>query len=165
MDEGPDIKTLIMDKYRQFVDTLYNTGARNYLLINVPPLERTPAVIEDNTPDRVELEKAAVLDYNERLLSLIEDVKSSYSDVTVFHYDAHTLFNKVIDDPSQFSLTERYKDVTTVCEAYEDGTPEPNTEYDECDYGADEYLWSNTFHPTWPIHKLLAQELSELLSS
>lgn len=70
-------------------------------------------------PNRAELEKAAVLDYNERLVAMIHDFASAYPDVATFHYDVHSLFNKVIGDPAQFELTERYQDVTTVCPAYE----------------------------------------------
>lgn len=120
MKEDPDMNSIIIDNYRRFIDSLYDTGARNYLFINVPPLEKTPAVMEDTkTPNRVELEKAAVLDYNKRLVSMIDDFESAYPDVATFHYDVHSLFNKVIEDPAQFELTERYQDVTTVCPAYE----------------------------------------------
>ncbi|KAF9893694.1 hypothetical protein FE257_009862 [Aspergillus nanangensis] len=166
LDEDPDMNPLIVDNYRRFVDTLYDTGARNFLLLNVPPLEKTPTVLQDEkTPNRATLEKAAVEDYNERLLGLVEEVEASYADVTVFHYDTHSLFNQVIEDPAQFEWTADYKTVTESCAAYEDGSAIGRTKYDACDYAVNEYMWRDKFHVTWPIHKLLAEELAGVLSS
>lgn len=45
------------------------------------------------------------------------------------------------------------------------GTEDPNTKLDECEYAADEYLWLNSFHPTSPMHKLLAKEVAKFLKS
>lgn len=56
--------------------------------------------------------------WNERLLSLQEDVEKAYSDATVFYFDAHALFNAVIDDPAQFPQTASYKNTTGFWAAY-----------------------------------------------
>ncbi|KAF5579152.1 cellulose-binding gdsl lipase acylhydrolase [Fusarium pseudocircinatum] len=84
---------------------------------------------------------------------------------TVFVYDTYPLFQKVMDDPSQFKETAVYKDTETYCKAYKDGTDEADTKLDECEHAANEYLWLNRFHPTSPMHKLLAKNVAQFLSS
>ncbi|KAL3469739.1 hypothetical protein BJX99DRAFT_251774 [Aspergillus californicus] len=83
--------------------------------------------IFDNTALVTGLETAPVriprclnmtIDWNTRLEGLKSDIEVTYSDATVFYLDTNTLFNDVIDDPTQFDQTAVYKDTTSHCVAY-----------------------------------------------
>ncbi|KAL4967608.1 SGNH/GDSL hydrolase family protein [Aspergillus stella-maris] len=155
-----------LEQYRAVLDTLYEIGARNFLLLNAPPLERSPAVTGFETADvRIPRCLNMTTDWNGRLENLQEDIQHDYQDANVFLLDINTLFNEVIDDPAKYNQTAVYKDTRSQCGAYNDGTPEVDTKYDECDYAANEYLWLNTLHPTSPIHELVAYKAAELLSA
>jgi phospholipase/lecithinase/hemolysin len=109
--------------------------------------------------------RAAVLDYNTKLYAMVRKVNHDLGYTTVFWFDAYSLMSDVIEDPSQYSENSGYKDTTSFCSAYKNGTPEVDTKYDECTYAADEYLWINNLYPTQPFHQLLARQIGSLLSS
>ncbi|KAL4788959.1 hypothetical protein BDV19DRAFT_395492 [Aspergillus venezuelensis] len=154
------------EQYRAVLDTLYELGARNFLLLNAPPLERSPAVTGFETAYvRIPRCLNMTTDWNDRLENLQEDIRNNYQDSNVFLLDTNAMFNEVIDDPAKYDQTAVYKDTTSQCGAYNDGTPEIDTKYDECDYAANEYLWLNSLHPTSPIHELVAYKAAELLSA
>ncbi|ETS75500.1 hypothetical protein PFICI_12444 [Pestalotiopsis fici W106-1] len=166
--EGADftIYTEIIDSLASQVDALYDNGARNFLFLTVPPLEKAPYTTTSSAnATRYPLMEAAVDDYNGKLLKLAKSVGHDYVGTNVFYMDAHALFNDVIADPTQFEETASYKDVTSYCDAYSSLTDDSDADSDECDYAVYEYLWLNNLHPTYPIHNLLAKEIAALLAA
>ncbi|KAI9657664.1 MAG: hypothetical protein M1821_002840 [Bathelium mastoideum] len=158
------LNSKIFGVYGDLVRKLYVSGARNFLFLNVPPLERTPRTVAEGSEAQA-LEKADIADFNSRILKLTRDLSKSYLDVSAVHFDAHALFNQVLDDPTAFPETRGYKNVTDWCQQYSSGTPERDTLYPECGVAVNEYLWLNDLHPTYPIHDALAQQIALLLSS
>ncbi|TDZ62024.1 Acetylesterase [Colletotrichum trifolii] len=155
----------IFEDYRALVEKLYDAGARNFLFLNVPPLERMPRTTQSSAADeRIPLQKAAVEDWNKRVRKLALNLKSAHSDAAVFGYNTYNLFNNVTDGPDRYPETELYKTTKTYCVAYQNGTPEPDTKWDNCTYAADEYLYRDSLHPTAPIHELLAKSIAEALA-
>ncbi|KAH8197842.1 hypothetical protein TruAng_007989 [Truncatella angustata] len=155
----------LIARLRELVVELYDAGARNFIFLNMPPLERAPKVTGSSAAaTRIPIMKTTVGDYNARLWKLARSVNHDLGYTTVFYYDVNTLFNSIIDDPSQFVETSIYKDTTSFCSAYKNGTPGWNTKYDECEYAANEYLWTNNFHPSQPAHQLLAKEIGDMLT-
>lgn len=109
----------LFEHYRALVDTLYEEGARNFMLINVPPIDRAPVTTGFSTAaTRVPECHAAIANWNERLQDLQTDLTAAYSDATVFYIDANTLFNDVIDDPTEFAATSTYQDTADYCAEY-----------------------------------------------
>lgn len=43
------------------------------------------------------------------------------------------------------------------------GTPAQNTFFPECVVPVNEYFWLNSLHPTFTVHKAVAQELAKTL--
>lgn len=112
--------TEIIDSLYTSVSALYDNGARNFLFLSVPPLEKTPYTTTSSAnATRYPLMQRAVEDYNGKLLKMAQAVRHNFAYARVFYMDAHTLFNDVIADPSQFEETAGYKDVTSFCSAYE----------------------------------------------
>ncbi|KAE8154434.1 hypothetical protein BDV25DRAFT_147694 [Aspergillus avenaceus] len=166
LTQNDSIHPAIFDSYRYRVDQLYDAGVRNFLLLNVPPLERAPRTTQSSASEtRIPIERNATADWNSRTKTLQTRIQYLHSDATVFLYDAYTLFDEVIDNPSKYEQTSVYKNTTSHCEAYKNGTPEIDTKWDNCTYAADEYLWINNLHPTSPIHDLLAEQVAALLAS
>ncbi|KAF4839781.1 Acetylesterase [Colletotrichum siamense] len=156
---------VIFERYEALLEKMYDAGARNYLFLNVPPLERMPRTTQSSAAaTRIPLEKAAVEDWNGRLRVLARDWRQAHDDVTVFQYDTYGLFDRVIDTPERYKETAVYKNTTTYCYAYQNGTPEPDTKWDNCTYAANEYMWINNLHPTSPVHFLLAKNIAKALT-
>lgn len=60
------------DQYFGLMENLYNTGARKFLFINMPPLDRTPMIM-NHTDDIIAELKAGVALFNEVLLPTYVD--------------------------------------------------------------------------------------------
>ncbi|KAF5027011.1 hypothetical protein F66182_886 [Fusarium sp. NRRL 66182] len=166
LNGDPDVNADIFASFRYRIDTLWEAGARNFLLLTVPPLEQAPRITGSSaSATRIPLIASATQDWNKRVNAFQKRIKYLHPTATVFVYDTYPLFERVMDDPSHYKETAIYKDTTSYCSAYQNGTPEMDTKLDECDYAADEYFWLNSFHPTSAMHKLLAKHVAKYLSS
>lgn len=162
----------LMTKYISLVDTMYTQGgARNFLFLNTPPVDRSPLTQFDAPKNESSpvLEALAVARWNGQLQDLAQNLACKYyaadeEGVNVFLFDTHTLFGAVMDNPGQFEATSGYRNTTHYCEAYAMGTENGAPADPACGgLRAEEYLWLNSLHPTSPWHELLAQEVAALL--
>ncbi|KAF5658683.1 carbohydrate esterase family 16 [Fusarium heterosporum] len=109
--------------YRAQVEKLYKAGARNFLLLTVPPLQLTPRVSKSsNHAKNAPLVTAAVADWNRRVKALQKEFGRLHPSATVFLYDTYPLFQKVYENPLQFHETSGYKDTKGYCSKYEKWT-------------------------------------------
>jgi len=129
-----------IDQYFSQVQELYASGARNFLSLTVPPIQKTPAVMAQPNSTQ-SAEGAAVGDYNELLVKAVDDFKAKNEGVTTWVYDTGDAFNTAIASPE----THGAKDAS----CYNgDGT--------SC-------LWFNDYHPGQAIHKLVAAGVAALV--
>ncbi|KAF7374855.1 hypothetical protein MSAN_00371500 [Mycena sanguinolenta] len=84
-EHGDNLKTLFDAQ-----ETLYNTGARNYLFINVPPIDRAPAKgYAEN-----------YINWNTALTDAATQFAAAHPDATVLIYSAWDTFTALLDDPA-----------------------------------------------------------------
>lgn len=152
------------DSSRLTVFKVYSYGARNILVLNVPPVERTPNYLALNSSANASLSNE-IQTYNAALTSMMGNLQTEHQDATFVLYDAHDVFTRALNNVSSYTQTANIKNTTGYCDAYVNGTPKPDTFYPSCDYPADEYFWLNFLHPTSPIHAALASDIAQLLSS
>jgi len=152
----------IFEVYNTVVDELYTSGARNFLFINVPPVDRSPGTIIQG-PNVSALEKKAISTFNAEIKSLVTNVTRAHEDVAAFLFDSNTLFSEVLDNPKTFPETAGYKNTTNYCFAYENGTATMTQLNASCIYPVNEYFWLNTLHPTYPMHNETAKQISMML--
>lgn len=160
---------------------LYSYGARNFLFLNVPPVDRTPGSQILNAANRT-AEAGYIGRFNFRLGALAWSLTRKHPDASVFQLDVNYLFAKVIDDPTLFPETAGYRNTTNDCAAYSewvfsDLMDEPNLQTElidvsgtptltffapACGVPVDEYLWLNGLHPTYPMHNFIASQAVKL---
>jgi phospholipase/lecithinase/hemolysin len=104
--------------YRGLVDELYYAGARNFLFVNVPPVDRAPLNTVNSAEDQAAV-KADILAWNTLLAAMVQDLKKTYPDVNVFTVDANLLFTQVLDNPASNPLSAGYLNTTSYCDAYQ----------------------------------------------
>ncbi|KAL8935479.1 MAG: hypothetical protein Q9216_005407, partial [Gyalolechia sp. 2 TL-2023] len=112
--DAESVAARIMDAYATHLSTLYDQGARNFLLFNVPPLDSAPYFNTGETrsghndtrttPAQRRLHRdtvrTVVQDFNARIpSSLIPSFEATYPDAKVFWYDTHALFTTLQSDP------------------------------------------------------------------
>ncbi|PVH88164.1 carbohydrate esterase family 16 protein [Cadophora sp. DSE1049] len=123
----------IIDVYLQQVEKLYVGGARNLVMLTVPPIELTPLVAKQGNATQV-AEGKAVVRYNELLKGAVEKWKAAKTDqVKTWVVDTAPAFNAAVRDPKTYGA----KDASC--------------------YNADgvSCLWFNDYHPGQAIQKLV----------
>jgi len=110
----------ILDVYAALVTSLVDAGARNLLFLNVPPVDRSP-LITDQGAFAEATEKADIAAFNSLVEGLARSVKTSEKgkEANVWFFDVNSLFGKVLDDPTKFTETAGYKNVTAFCTEYQ----------------------------------------------
>ena len=120
--QGADATTTlnrrIFNVYSGLVNTLYTTGARNFVFLTVPPVDRSPLAVGNGKSSQA-LEKKDIAAFNALLKSdLATDFQAKNSDVNVWVVDTAIPFNAVLDAPASFPQTSGLKNTTGFCEAY-----------------------------------------------
>lgn len=158
-----DIFAADLATYASLTDTLYQSGARNFLFLNVPPVDRAPLTASQGAAAQA-AENSAILAWNANVTALAANLSTAYADATAFVFDTHALFAAVLDDPAVYPQTAAYVNTTDYCEAYANGTPSWYTLNATCGVSVDEYFWLNSLHPTFRVHNATAAAIAEMLS-
>ncbi|KAI1490314.1 hypothetical protein F5X96DRAFT_679194 [Biscogniauxia mediterranea] len=161
-DELAALNAQIFDVYAGLVGQLHGAGARNFVFVNVPPVDRSPLTVGQG-PDAAALEKADIAAWNGLVGDLAAALKANHSETNVWVYDANESFGAVMDDPGAYEATAGLKNTTDYCAAYENGTSDQDTLDPSCGVAVNEYFWLNNLHPTSPIHEVVALEISDAL--
>ncbi|KAG9233858.1 hypothetical protein BJ875DRAFT_377718 [Amylocarpus encephaloides] len=154
----------IFTVYSTLINELYDSGARNFVVLSVPPVERSPLALANGEAER-KIEGEKIREWNERQEMLVRELKSGREGVNVFLVDAGALFTKVLDDVKSFPETAGYRNTTAYCRSYENGTPAPNTMTAGCGVPVNQYFWLNSLHPTYPMHEVIAKEVAMQLKA
>ncbi|KAK6335706.1 hypothetical protein TWF730_003084 [Orbilia blumenaviensis] len=118
-------------------NTLYSYGARKFMFINAPPVDRLPAVYGNIAI------KTNVARWNSRLLAFAADFKNTHPGSSYVVYDTWTDYNRVLDNPTAYGLKT-----------------------DVQGSGADQtYFWRDAYHPNVKMHDVMAQAISALWRS
>lgn len=146
------------------VQVLLDKGAKHFLILNLPDLGRTPAAIEFNAVDMMNHYSTV---HNEWLKNTVIRFREQYPDVTWHYYDVGNTFKKLVNHPDEYGLTN----ITGTCytsDIHPDEHPSvlkivANIEPAKSNTPCDGYLFFDLVHPTAAIHKILAEEVRELL--
>ncbi|KAG8894012.1 hypothetical protein FRC00_009694, partial [Tulasnella sp. 408] len=133
---------ILMDAYFALVQKAYDAGARNFLFVNVPCVERSPYVLGLGTAEEVGIPmKTAIDGYNAELINRVNAFKTANSGVTAWIYDSNTRLGQILDAPTSYG--------------FQDGTT----------YGSGSNLaWCNDFHVSPGVHHYFAQDVAGVLS-
>ena len=91
----------IMTQYINQTQTLYNSGARNFLFLTVPPIQLTPNVAAQGASVQAQ-EATAIAQYNNALTSKIAAFKAANAGVTTYVLNTTTSFMTAINNPTAY---------------------------------------------------------------
>ncbi|KAL4876913.1 hypothetical protein BJY04DRAFT_231199 [Aspergillus karnatakaensis] len=131
-----------IQSYTELYHQLYDCGARRLLVMNVPQITRTPALLADHQSHR-DAVYDSVLHFNfllEREIALWNNnhTPDASSPTHIFFFNAWAFTDYVLDNPIAFG----FRDSSCIGEG--------------C-------IWWDDFHPTSQFHRLLAAELQSTL--
>lgn len=109
----------IMAAYRGLLQLLFTEmGFRNFLLINVPAIDRSALTISLGE-EAQRIQKADIADFNGLIWEMAHNFKKEDARKgNIWVYDAERDFNRVLDDPTSFPQTSLLKNLTEKCDAY-----------------------------------------------
>ncbi|KAJ8291366.1 Acetylesterase [Rhodotorula toruloides] len=151
-----DLIPAIFDQWNRNFAALYAGGARNFLVLGVPPTDQTPLV--QSVPPAVPLFAAWVGQYNGEIASYANSLPSLFPGTSVFVFDTQPFFRALLASPRAYGFV----DTTTYCEDYSVVQGMPNLTLPQCTWPMSEYVWWNNYHPTWAVHRLLANVIAEV---
>ncbi|PGH13932.1 hypothetical protein AJ79_03347 [Helicocarpus griseus UAMH5409] len=151
----------VFDVYSDMVGELYKVGARNFLFLNIPPIDRSPLTIKKGK-EAQETQRKWIKEWNDRVDKLAKKTRER-ENVNVFQFSTHKLFTKVLDNPRSCKLTAGYKSTKKYCKEYAKKTPEWDTFIESCKIPVNQYFWLDSLHPTYPIHNATASGVARML--
>ena len=106
----------ILNQYFAQLQIIYNFGGRQFLLLTVPPIQRTPSMLLQSMGSQ-NGEAAAIAQYNTLLQSKATAFQSGNKGSKVFVYDTQVPFNTVLDNPTAYGAQNAtcYDASGTVC--------------------------------------------------
>ncbi|KAI4288642.1 MAG: hypothetical protein L6R35_002095 [Caloplaca aegaea] len=155
---------LLIKSYENYVQKLYAAGARNFLFMNVPPIDRSPGTLARDAATQARM-AGYIGEFNFRLILLVYNFAVHYPDTTVWLFDTNWLFTRLLNNgPGSFQETSGYVNVTDYCTAYQHGTPTLTYLDPSCGVSVNAYLWLNDLHPTYPVHNLIASQIVQQIT-
>jgi phospholipase/lecithinase/hemolysin len=118
LSKWSSITDRIFKSYGKDIEALYKAGARNIVLLTLPPLQYAPRITNQKDEKRMRAVADAVAHWNSQVKALQKRIEKSYSKTTVFVFDTYPLFLQVIEKPSAFKETSIYKNTDNYCKAY-----------------------------------------------
>ncbi|KAG1734313.1 carbohydrate esterase family 16 protein [Suillus lakei] len=149
----------LMDRLFSQVEVLYSKGARSFLFLTLPPIDRAPVFIEQG-PEAAAKASTDIAGYNAQLAYSVRTFKSKYPDLdTVTVFDTQPIFKVLLDEWQTFGFVN----VTGYCKAYENGTLTPNYQVEGC-APVSSYFWLDGLHTLFTVHNILAKAITTALS-
>lgn len=136
------------------VRTLQEKGARNFLLVNIPPIGETPAVskLELIYPGSAYLANYLAIFYNSGMDAMMARLNGELEGVDIRLLDIYALVYDIIDTPEAFGILNT-----------EDACVTPNVPPFTCKEPAT-YLFWDGIHPTKAVHEIVAEVALDTLN-
>ncbi|CAG7851658.1 SubName: Full=Uncharacterized protein {ECO:0000313/EMBL:CCA72470.1} [Serendipita indica DSM 11827] len=130
----------LVDRYFEIVDKTVTAGARNFIFLSVPPIERSPLMLTIADDAAHAREKQIRQDYNARVKAAAKQLSKKKKGVTTWFYDTEPVYNFVLDHPRLFGITNST--------AYGDGA---------------QYAWCNDYHSSPTMNLQVAKGVAAIL--
>ncbi|TEA16249.1 Acetylesterase [Colletotrichum sidae] len=132
----------VLAAYFAQLQVLYDAGVRNFVLLGVPPTQKTPLMLANGADSNAQL-AAAIAQYNDLIADNLAAFRARNAGVTSWVVDTAAAFDEAINNPTAY------------------GAPDATC------YNADgvSCLWFNDYHPGVQIQKLVAQAVAQAVGA
>ncbi|NBX85191.1 MAG: lysophospholipase [Gammaproteobacteria bacterium] len=154
------------------ISKLVKIGARNFLLINIPDLSRTPAAIEFEAGTELQYMS---LEHNRQFAEVVRRMKARYTRVRFAFYDVTKVMGDIVDNPQKHGFI----DATHTCYEHlmnaniQDAVVKKSRflsnissiAYPQAMDNCEGYLFFDLYHPSERAHQIMADEIYKLLEN
>ena len=146
---NPDLLVnTVVSNISNAIQSLYDVGARNFLVFDVGGISQTPLVSSRGLSEELNLLTEA---HNLLLDSALDNLSQSLTDINITPFQVSSLFETVVENPTEFGLknvTDSWSEAVASCLAVScSDVPDPN-----------EYLFWDSIHVTTAAHQIIAEE-------
>ena len=142
----------IVANMESHIRQLEAAGAREFIIPNLPPLEKTPEILSRSQSQQNSI-ASEVVSYNNKLANLIINLRAELS-ITVHYIDAWSLFNDIVDNSLALGITNTQD---SACSGASTLLPLPICNSDSTvAQNPDEYLFFDKAHPTRVMHEFIS---------
>jgi phospholipase/lecithinase/hemolysin len=152
--EGPAVIGDALDSVAANIGTLYQAGARKFLVWSAPNVGLTPAIriLDTIVPGVAHFATLLTQGFNTGLKELVSFLPAVLPGIEIVPFDAYGMLSDIVASPAAFGLTN----VTMACIT-------PGVAPFAC-RNPDSYLFWDGIHPTRAVHAILAQHAAGLLA-
>jgi phospholipase/lecithinase/hemolysin len=118
LENATEVQDQIFAQQDILLETLHSAGARNFLFLNVPPVNLVPLTTEKDEWS-VETEGKVIGVWNDNVRAMSERFQFKHPEVKIFEHNTHGVYSAVLEDPSSFEQTAELKNTTGYCKVYE----------------------------------------------
>jgi phospholipase/lecithinase/hemolysin len=113
-EDANSLTQRVVEKISWAITTLNLYGAKNFLILNLPDLARTPFAKIKNAIDK--MHTLSVM-HNIKLDQAIKQIKSEHSDINISFLNIYDIFNDFIDNMEKYNKKyhKNVKDTTQAC--------------------------------------------------
>ncbi|OHE94877.1 hypothetical protein CORC01_09796 [Colletotrichum orchidophilum] len=150
-----ELYTAVIAEQFAALETVYTAGHRNFLFLNLPPLDKNPA--SQLNPARLP-STDMIKTFNGVVNQTAKAFSEKHPNATVLVFDTYSWLTQVFDNAASFGFTN----TMSFCRSYK--ALDIDTNY--AAYGCQpihEYFWYNSGHVTYHVHEILAQKVEEFL--
>ncbi|OGT45755.1 MAG: hypothetical protein A3E83_04810 [Gammaproteobacteria bacterium RIFCSPHIGHO2_12_FULL_41_20] len=94
------VTTQVVNAITKAVTTLADRGGKDFLILNMPDLSKTP--FNKNNVISMRLHALSVL-HNQKLAMAIDNIKKTYPFINIYPIDVYSTFNNLIRDPEKYN--------------------------------------------------------------
>jgi hypothetical protein len=117
-----------------------NLGARNFLFLNVPPIDRSP-LMQAQGASATGAEALVIADFNAKLAAAATAWGANHTGARTWLYDAHTAFGTILDNSKAYGFV------------------------DNTSYGGTGDFWGNNYHPASAASVMFGAQVGSLLAN
>lgn len=158
----PSLAEQTTDNLSSAVQSLYEAGAREFLVVNLPDIGNTPLIINEteNVVPGISSQLNSLTGLHNTLLNQkLSTLDNQLSGVDITILDSNSLFENIITNPSQFGFTN----VSDSCLI--NSQLLPNFSFDGVCDNPSEFVFWDDIHPSGATHQLIGQLAIETLQA
>lgn len=166
-DDEEETVTTVKLGTSKALDKLIQAGAKSFLVLNMPDLSKTPLAKTVSEEDKDKLARYSH-EHNQMIEKLVADYQEQYPELNLHLFDAHKMFNRVVDNPDEFG----FSNVVDTCFADDLSATvslEPVAHIEKrfniaSTNNCDAFFFFDPVHPTGRAHKIMSAELLKELA-
>jgi hypothetical protein len=95
---------------------VYASGARNFLFLDVPPVQKSPMSMK--VPTGLISEATSIKDWGSRLGTMSNNLRAKHPDATVIEFSTYKLFESILNNTKAYKQTSGLTILDTFCDGY-----------------------------------------------